>query len=202
MEVRRGPCLHDEALVNDAVREHVRKMRRYRFMNGAMAWQREKQWANAANLHVASRTTDIDALCFHLEMILANKQRHHASPEFAEMLFTVSVLQVHTAKMNRGRKMPSICHQNPRLAMLVSQTLDVLRQRNISCFSELGRWLLHLDVQPPPQTSGSRKRSACAQSAETSVEVPSDENWFAEYQNTVHCFETNLGNVERDVCAE
>ena len=67
-------CVHEEALVNDAVRDHVRKMRSYRFMNGAMAWQRGKQWASVANLHVASGTTDMNALCFHLKMMLANKQ--------------------------------------------------------------------------------------------------------------------------------
>ena len=162
-EVRASSEQPNTPFMTDPLRDHLRKLKGHKFIRGARAWQYAHRMSVLAHVPQASGTTDLDAICYHLEVILGNMQRHIVSPTLGKVLLTVAFLRVFTARRARG-KMPQICHNNPLLAVLVSEVHSLLAMRSASTVAFLREWWDSLGVRPPPQhpTVGRKRKHVSA----------------------------------------
>ena len=144
--------------MTEAVVNHLRKLQGSKFIRGAKAWQYANRMANLAGIKQASGTTDLDAICFHLEVILGKKQRHIVSPKLGTVLLLLAFLRVYTSRRTRGT-MPKICHNNPKLSLLMSEVHNLLAMKSASNLRFLQEWWDSLDIKPPKQhIAAGRKR--------------------------------------------
>ena len=125
--------------MTDALVNHLRKLQGYKFIRGAKAWQYANRMASLAGIKQASGATDLDAICFHLEVILGKKQRHIVSPRLGKVLLLIPFLRVYTSMRSRGI-VPKICHNNPMLTLLLSEVHTLLAMRSASNLDFLREW--------------------------------------------------------------
>ena len=151
--------------LSDTLREHLRKLKGYKFIWGARAWKHANAMAKLAGIKLASGTTDLDAICSHPEVIMAKKQRHIVSVEVGEVLLLVAFLRVFTSRRSRGVS-PKICHDIPLITILMSQVHTLLSIRSNTSLEFLREWWESLNIKPPAQ-------HACAGRKRKHAEAPS-----------------------------
>jgi hypothetical protein len=151
-------------LMTDLVRRHCKNLKSRAFLQGARAWNHANAMARQSGCVLPSGTTDVDAVCAHLQVILANRQRHVVSVGLGKLLLLIAFLRVVTSKAFSGRA-PLICHRNPGIALVIAEASAFLRTEPDSC-DLLHDWWMKLGVQPPIQHQASgkkRRRSAVRQ---------------------------------------
>ena len=78
-----------------------------------------------AGVQKASGTTDVDAICYELEVMLLRKQVNTMIADLANLLYKIVFLRVHARRFLKGA-LPTIAHHQTTLGVLVLQVQQFL----------------------------------------------------------------------------
>lgn len=148
------PCGNAESegpVVTKTVADLLRRLLGRNFVRGARRWQRASAAARLVGVKMASGTTDLDAVCFHLETLFCRHHRSVVREEYADVLLMVAFLRVRTSKVLRNQ-LPTFAGGSQKVAaifehcrkMLSAETVDGLVELSLMWRAELiiarGRW--------------------------------------------------------------